>query len=78
MIYGDSFDAMIASGQECAEMFDNLDKKIEGTSFSIRDFFQFDSSGKITSNGIFNFFDALKEKQDQLGLSNDEKWIKSF
>lgn len=76
LIYGDSFDAFTASGEECAEMFDNLDKKIEGTSFSIRDFFQFDSSGKITSNGIFNFFDALKEKQEQLGLSNDEKWIK--
>lgn len=76
LIYGDSFDAFTASGEECAEMFDNLDKKIEGTSFSIRDFFQFDSSGKITSNGIFNFFDALKEKQEQLGLSDDEKWIK--
>ena len=76
LIYGESFDAFTASGEECAEMFDNLDKKIEGTSFSIRDFFQFDSSGKITSNGIFNFFDALKEKQDQLGLSDDEKWIK--
>lgn len=76
LIYGDSFDAFTASGEECAEMFDNLDKKIEGTSFSIRDFFQFDSSGKITSNGIFNFFDALKEKQDQLGLSDNEKWIK--
>ena len=76
LIYGESFDAFTASGEECAEMFDNLDKKIEGTSFSIRDFFQFDSSGKITSNGIFNFFDALKEKQEQLGLSDDEKWIK--
>ena len=76
LIYGDSFDAFTASGEECAEMFDNLDKKIEGTSFSIRDFFQFDSSGKLTSNGIFNFFDALKEKQEQLGLSDDEKWIK--
>ena len=76
LIYGESFDAFTASGEECAEMFDKLDEKIEGTSFSIRDFFQFDSSGKITSNGIFNFFDALKEKQEQLGLSDDEKWIK--
>ena len=67
LIYGDSFDAMTASGQECAEMFDNLDKKIEGTSFSIRDFFQVDANGKLTSNGIFNFFDAVKEKQEELG-----------
>lgn len=71
LIYGDSFDAFTASGEECAEMFDNLDKKIEGTSFSIHDFFQFDSSGKITSNGIFNFFDAVKEKQKELG----EDWL---
>lgn len=76
LIYGESFDAFTASGEECAEMFDNLDKKIEGTSFSIRDFFQFDSSGKITSGGIFNFFDALKEKQDELDLDDKSKWIK--
>ena len=66
LIYGDSFDAFTASGEECAEMFDNLDKKIEGTTFSINDFFQVDESGKLTSNGIFNFFDAVKEKQKEL------------
>lgn len=71
LVYGDSFDAFTASGEECAEMFDNLDKKIEGTSFSIHDFFQFDASGKLTSNGIFNFFDAVKEKQKELG----EDWL---
>ena len=76
LIYGDSFDAFTASGEECVEMFDKLDDKIEGTSFSIRDFFQFDSSGKLTSGGIFNFFDALKEKQDELDLDDKSKWIK--
>ena len=77
LIYGESFDAFTASGEECAEMFDNLDKKIEDTSFSIHDFFQFDESGKLTSNGIFNFFDALEQKQEKLGLSESEKWIKT-
>ena len=76
LIYGSSFDAFTASGEECAEMFDKLDEKIEGTSFSIHDFFQFDESGKLTSNGIFNFFDALEEKQEKLGLGENEKWIK--
>jgi len=76
LIYGSSFDAFTASGEECAEMFDKLDEKIEGTSFSIHDFFQFDDSGKLTSNGIFNFFDALEEKQEKLGLGENEKWIK--
>ena len=76
LIYGESFDAFTASGEECAEMFDKLDEKIEGTSFSIHDFFQFDDSGKLTSNGIFNFFDALEEKQEKLGLGENEKWIK--
>lgn len=76
LIYGSSFDAFTASGEECAEMFDKLDEKIEGTSFSIHDFFQFDESGKLTSNGIFNFFDALEEKQEKLGLRENEKWIK--
>lgn len=71
LIYGDSFDAFTASGEECVEMFDNLDKKIEGTSFSIKDFFQMDKNGKLTSNGIFNFFDAVKEKQDEL----DKNWL---
>ena len=71
LIYGDSFDAFTASGEECAEMFDNLDKKIEGTSFSIKDFFQMDENGKLTSNGIFNFFDAVKEKQKEL----DKNWL---
>ena len=56
-------------------MFDKLDEKIEDTSFSIHDFFQFDESGKLTSNGIFNFFDALEEKQEKLGLGENEKWI---
>ena len=71
LIYGDSFDAFTASGEECVKMFDNLDKKIEGTSFSIKDFFQMDENGKLTSNGIFNFFDAVKEKQKEL----DKNWL---
>ena len=76
LIYGSSFDAQVASGEELVEMFDKLDEKIEGTSFSIHDFFQFDKNGKIATDGIFNFFDALKEKQDQLDLDDNEKWIK--
>lgn len=72
LIYGSSFDAWTASGEELVEMFDKLDKKIEGTSFSVRDFFQVDKNNKLTSNGIFNFFDAVEAKQKELGTD----WIK--
>lgn len=55
--------------EEIEESFNSLTKKIEGTSFSVKDFFTpIDEENKeLTSGGIFNFFDAIIEKQKEVG-----------
>ena len=41
--------------------FQLLSKTIEGTSYSIKDFFQFDSDGNLTTDGLSNFMQAIND-----------------
>ena len=64
----DSFDAWTSSAEEVKEKFDEVTKDIEGTGgYSIADFFTVDANGKSTSQGIWNFFEAVENKQDEVG-----------
>jgi len=64
----DSFDAWISSAEEVKEKFKEVTKDIEGTGgYSIADFFTVDANGKSTSQGVWNFFDAIENKQKEVG-----------
>lgn len=58
--------------------FDLLTQKIEGTDFSLMDFFQYDEDDKLTSEGLFNFLDAVKQKLGDEFVQIDEAGNYSF
>lgn len=74
LIWGeDKWDGAGKSIQDYRNQWNTLDDTIQGTSYSIQDFFKVDKDGNLTSQGIFNFFDAVKQKQEELG----KDWIQS-
>lgn len=61
------FDAWTSSAEKIKEKFDEVTKDIEGTGgYSIADFFTVDDAGKSTSLGVWNFFDAIENKQEEV------------
>ena len=73
LVLADDFDAQIAGANELKEGFESLDKTIQGTSFSIHDFFMTDESGNIVVDGLNNFEDALKQIQEK--YYPDKNWL---
>ena len=72
LIWGeDKWDGAGKSVQDYRDQWAKLDETISGTSYSINDFFKTNEDGELTSEGIFNFFDAVGQKQKELG----EDWI---
>lgn len=75
----DSFDAWTSSAEEVKEKFDEVTKDIEGTGgYSIADFFTVDANGKSTSQGVWNFFEAIENKQKEVGkefVNLEEGWF---
>lgn len=69
----DDWDAQAAGASELKEKFESLDKTIEGTSFSIHDFFMTDEKGNLVVDGLNNFEDALKQIQDK--YYPDKNWL---
>lgn len=63
-------DLMLDASQRTNDVyadFDRLTQKIAGTDFSIMDFFQYDEdSGKLTTDGLYNFLDAIMAVDDSL------------
>lgn len=58
-------DLLIAADQRTkdnVEDFKRLSETIEGTDFSITDFFQYDDDNNITASGLQNFLDAVSQK----------------
>lgn len=52
------------------ERFNALDVAINDAGYSYKDFFTVDEDGKTTSDGVFNFLDALKQEAKDNGYSN--------
>lgn len=50
------------SVDQLIERFNELDDAINSTGYSYKDFFTVDEDGKTTSDGVFNFLDALKQE----------------
>ena len=73
------FNAWTSSAEEVKEKFKEVTKDIEGTGgYSIADFFTVDSSGKSTSEGVWNFFEAIENKQKEVGkefVNLEEGWF---
>ena len=63
------------SAKELKKIYDNLDKSIkyigkdgkvlEDTGYSIRDFFTVDEEGNSTSDGVYNFLDAIGKLEEE-------------
>ena len=59
--------------------FNRLYENIAGTDFSIVDFFTKDSNGNITTDGLFNFLDAVKQLDSSLvQVDEDGKYAFDF
>lgn len=68
LIWGeDKWDGAGKSIQDYRAQWDTLDDTIQGTSYSIQDFFKTNKDGELTSEGIFNFFDAVDQVEDKIG-----------
>lgn len=60
--------------------FEKLASTIEGTDFSIMDFFQYDDNNKLVSDGLFNFLDAVHDKlgEDFVEIREDGSYAFDF
>ena len=64
-------DETLKTVSDCQKAFDGLASTIPGTTHAITDFFTFDENGNSTSDGVYNFLDTVKEKQEEL----HENWV---
>lgn len=75
----EDWDAWTSSAEKIKEKFDEVTKDIEGTGgYSIAKFFTVDAKGKTTSEGVWNFFDAIENKQKEVGkefVNLEEGWF---
>lgn len=53
-------DLSTASVEEVIDAYKRLDDTIKGSSYSIMDFFTVDEDGNSTTDGIYNFFDTVR------------------
>ena len=67
LIFGDSWDKAGKGIQDYRDKWATLGETIEGTSYSINDFFKVNEEGELTSEGIWNFFDAVDEAEGKIG-----------
>ena len=67
LIWGDNWDKAGKGIQDYRDKWASLGNTIEGTSYSINDFFKVNEDGELTSEGIWNFFDAVDEAEDKIG-----------
>lgn len=73
LIWGDNWNGAGKGISDYRAQWDTLDDTIEGTTYSLQDFFKTDEDGNLTSKGIYNFLDAVKQKQKELG----KDWVQT-
>ena len=73
LIWGDNWNGAGKGISDYRAQWDTLDDTIEGTTYSLQDFFKTDDDGNLTSKGIYNFLDAVKQKQKELG----KDWVQT-
>lgn len=70
LIWGDNWNSAGKSIEDYRKQWDSLNTAIKGSTFSIADFFKTDEQGQLSSEGVFNFFDAVEQVQ------GDNEWVK--
>lgn len=60
------------SWDKVLEVFNQVNSTIKGTNYDVFDFFTQDDDGNSTTKGIYNFFDAIIQKQKEL----NKEWVK--
>ena len=58
-------DIATASVKDLKKVWKDLDKNIEHTTHSVRDFFTVDDEGNSTSQGVYNFLDAIGQMEEE-------------
>ena len=53
------------SGSELKAVWESLDDTIKNTSYSVKDFFTTDADGNSTSEGVYNFLDAVGQLEEE-------------
>lgn len=74
-------DLLIAADQRTNDNerdFKKLTKTIEGTNFSLMDFFQYDENDKLVTDGLYNFLDTVKAKLGDEFVKIDKEGNYSF
>lgn len=54
-----------ASAKELKQVWNDLDDTIKHTSYSVKDFFTVDEDGNSTSQGVYNFLDAIGQLEEE-------------
>lgn len=65
-------DLSTANYDKLLETYKQLGQAINSSGYSVYDFFTKDSDGNSTTDGIFNFLDAVKVAQEEI----DQEWVK--
>ena len=71
LIWGDNWNSAGKGIEDYRAKWATLDDTIDGTTYSIQDFFKVDEDGNLKASGINNFFDAVRQKQEELG----KNWV---
>ncbi len=58
-------DLSTAGIEEVKKAYKGLNKEIENTSYSVRDFFTVDDEGNSTNTGVYNFLDAIGQLEEE-------------
>ena len=65
-------DLSTAGYDKILEVYKKLNEVVNSSGYNVYDFFTQDEDGNSTTDGIFNFFDAVKVAQEEVG----ENWVK--
>lgn len=68
-------DIATASAKELKQVWKGLDDTIKHTTYSVQDFFTVDEDGNSTSQGVYNFLDAIGQMEEEKFLDKDGKPI---
>lgn len=71
LIWGDNWSSAGKGVEDYKKQWNTLDDTIAGTTYSLEDFFKVDEDGNLKASGIDNFFDAVRQKQEELG----KNWV---
>lgn len=64
-------DLSTASYEELLAIYKELGKAVNSSGYNVFDFFTTDKDGNATTEGVYNFFDAVRKEQEKIGA----EWV---